>query len=214
MRTTYTVRELDNGESVDIAADTLGGAIVEAERWVREGVTGTDDATQWVDYDIHLDGQEVHSGTVVIHPEEPDCTDETGGGHVWGDPERIGVDAGEVTRGGDCRHYEACLICGCDRETHRYVDHHALGGPTRVTVSYRPGRWASEAAKARGVRSERLARDILDGLSAGDLVVMGRRGISEWGDSVVAEIDARVDDPRLYDAGVVLGYIEATVDQE
>ena len=135
---TWEIRE-ECGGSDTIEADALEDAIKEAEDWVQDGEYGQDEHSVSVQYWVEelppgdapddWEGEE-YSGTVEMHPDEPDCDpldpDAEGEGHDWQRPIEIvgGIkeNPGVWGHGGGIKSTSVCSRCGMYARVDTWAD--------------------------------------------------------------------------------------------
>lgn len=146
----YTMK-IDGGQGGEetIEADSLADAMEQAREWAADGDWDATDGTLWVDYSVESeDGEESDSGTLAIHPEEPDCDD--GGSHDWQQPYEIvgGIEEnpGVWGSGGGVKIVECCMKCGCQKAIDTWATRPDTGEQGMKSISYAEGYYADEIA--------------------------------------------------------------------
>ena len=144
----YTLRDssADCLTMVPLEAATLAAAITEAEQLQRDAYQ--DESTTWVDYEMfagdhaaateYPDDESVHSGTVTVHPSEPQCDSEEG--HDWTATHEIegGLEEnpGVFGHNGGVTISEHCTRCDWHKETDTWAQRRDTGEQGHTSIKY------------------------------------------------------------------------------
>jgi len=154
---TYEMTDVCGGEET-ITAESDKDAIAQTKEWLSGGEYDTTEGTVYVhghvrraDLPDDIDGVSSIPVSVVIHPDEPDCTGRDG--HAWVSPVEVvhgcKENPGVYGHGGGVIITEVCRYCGAYRVTDTWAQDEYTGEQGLRSVAYRPADDVSEAWVAR-----------------------------------------------------------------
>jgi hypothetical protein len=139
-------------ETVDAAS--ASDALAIARENVDRGNYPEAEGTLYIDIRARRvdDHDDEETDTVVLPPEEPECSHDDG--HDWQSPYRLvgGLkeNPGVFGHGGGVIMHSVCMRCGCERVTDTWAQRRDTGEQGLTEVSYEPGKYAAEVATVDG----------------------------------------------------------------